>query len=154
MPRLILYPGLPNERIIELTKATMTIGRATENDIFILDRSLSRKHARLDVAEGAVTLSDLKSTNGVEVNGARVQSVKLAIGDAIRVGDIPILFVEDPKIVKEYVPEATRLTIEELLAENTDDIDISALPAMVREATQRARDKLRILLKVSEILSS
>ncbi len=72
--------GYPLERVT-------VIGRATECDIPVDDRSVSRRHARLEpVAEGWV-LSDLGSGNGTWSNRTRITGpVLLGDGDSITVG--------------------------------------------------------------------
>ncbi|MCE9529349.1 MAG: FHA domain-containing protein, partial [Planctomycetales bacterium] len=54
----------------ELQPGDYTIGRSPEHAIVIYDSSISRIHARLRVSERReVTIEDLGSRNGVEVNG-------------------------------------------------------------------------------------
>jgi nitroreductase len=64
----------------------LTIGRATDNDLVLRDERVSRHHGRIGGRRGALLYTDLGSTNGSEVNGARVMEVVLGAGDRIRVG--------------------------------------------------------------------
>jgi hypothetical protein len=66
-----------------------TIGRSREADIVIDDANVSRKHAEVRPSGGSWIVRDLGSTNGVKVNGRRVdpnrpQSLKR--GDVIELG--------------------------------------------------------------------
>jgi pSer/pThr/pTyr-binding forkhead associated (FHA) protein len=66
-----------------------TLGRAAAAD-FIVDAALvSRLHCRLTAnsSEGLV-VEDLKSTNGVLVNGKRVRRSGLRAGDTLTVGRV------------------------------------------------------------------
>lgn len=65
-----------------------TIGR-TGADIELEDPKISRKHAELGLyGPGAYVLRDLASSNGVFVNGRRVQEkVRLDNGALVRVGN-------------------------------------------------------------------
>jgi predicted Zn finger-like uncharacterized protein len=55
-----------------LERPTITIGR-DEGDVITRDPETSRQHARLDLrADGTVWLTDLNSTNGTVVDGARI----------------------------------------------------------------------------------
>jgi putative nucleotidyltransferase with HDIG domain len=65
------------------------IGRSGDADVTVDEPSLSRLHARVWMtADGAVTIEDLGSTNGVFVNGLRRSVATLAAGDTVRFGAI------------------------------------------------------------------
>ncbi len=70
--------------IFPLRAGDNLIGREAGDVTFPSDRYVSGRHARLDVAEASVTLSDLGSSNGtfVKIAGA----VELAPGDQVLVG--------------------------------------------------------------------
>ena len=61
-------------------------------DVLLPDKTVSRQHARLEVSEaGVVTVSDLGSTNGTQVNGATLTPhVPRALlnGDQVRFGSV------------------------------------------------------------------
>ena len=70
------------------------IGRGNEADLRIDDPGISRKHIEIRVTEpqdlgGAphITVHDLGSTNGVSVNGRRVEQATLVDGATIRIGN-------------------------------------------------------------------
>ena len=68
--------------------AIKTIGRAPRAD-FILDAPLvSRIHCRLEAVDGKLEVIDLRSTNGIYVNGKRVKREPLSVGDTLRVGRV------------------------------------------------------------------
>jgi len=67
----------------------ITIGRddAVAGACIALDRYVSRRHARLRVDDGAVTLTDLESRNGIKIDGHQVSGdVSLAVGAPFVVG--------------------------------------------------------------------
>ncbi len=68
------------------------IGRSAGNEIQIASSSLSRAHVRVLFVGDRYVLQDLGSTNGVLVNGARVNSAELAPGDLVRIGDVELRF--------------------------------------------------------------
>lgn len=83
-------PGEPARRV-RVDRPQLTLGRASSNDVFLPDRTLSRVHARIDRLEQAVVLTDLGSRNGTQVNGARIeQPVRLLPGDRIVLGETTI----------------------------------------------------------------
>jgi pSer/pThr/pTyr-binding forkhead associated (FHA) protein len=70
--------------------AIKTVGRATRAD-FIVDAALvSRLHCRLTATDRHVQVEDLSSTNGIFVNGKKVNKAKLASGDRLRVGRVEL----------------------------------------------------------------
>jgi len=73
-----LYPLHENREI--------TIGRSPTNNIFVRDKNVSRVHCQIVVSSGAVTLTDLQSTNGTFVNNERTTECALKASDLIRVG--------------------------------------------------------------------
>lgn len=67
--------------------ATATIGRQEGLEITLHDTRVSRQHARLEVVETRVLLTDLGGANGTFVNRQRVDgSASLLPGDVIEVG--------------------------------------------------------------------
>ncbi|WP_432840097.1 FHA domain-containing protein [Dactylosporangium sp. CA-092794] len=64
-----------------------TLGRdAAAAAVVLDDRDVSRRHARLDVVEQQLVLTDLGSTNGTFVNDERVTRRVLVPGDLLRIG--------------------------------------------------------------------
>ncbi|MDQ6794068.1 MAG: DUF3662 and FHA domain-containing protein [Chloroflexota bacterium] len=78
---------------IELSGGPLTIGRAPDNGLVIHDSRVSRHHARMQARRGTLVFTDLGSTNGSRVNGARIAEVVLGEGDRIELGDT-VLVVE------------------------------------------------------------
>jgi hypothetical protein len=73
------------------------VGRSRECDIVLADANVSRRHAEvLPAAAGTWTIADLGSTNGVVVNGQRIQgAAQLQRGDRIALGTAAITFELD-----------------------------------------------------------
>jgi hypothetical protein len=77
--------------------AGAVIGRSRECDIVLADANVSRRHAEFRWMGGTPgtgwTVDDLGSTNGVRVNGRRIQGpTEVAGGDRIELGTVPIGF--------------------------------------------------------------
>ena len=89
---LVRYIGHPIGELIPMPASGLTIGRAQENLLWLDEPEVSRRHARLDAAPDGerVELRDLGSTNGLYVNGRKVEAreapVRLRSGDVLRVG--------------------------------------------------------------------
>jgi hypothetical protein len=70
----------------------VVIGRSRECDVVLSDPNVSRRHAELRRDENGWHAVDLGSTNGVKVNGRRVDQVVLRDGDRITVGVSDLTF--------------------------------------------------------------
>ena len=92
--RLMVREGKNASYEVQLHHQVTVIGRGTEADVRLTDQAVSRKHAEVRIANGATLLSDLQSTNGTTVNGARVSTVALADGDQVRMGETVLTFHE------------------------------------------------------------
>jgi RsiW-degrading membrane proteinase PrsW (M82 family)/pSer/pThr/pTyr-binding forkhead associated (FHA) protein len=71
------YPSgwLPEERLVHLlTHTSTTLGRALNNDIILMDPTVSREHARLDLDASGWHITNLTEQNIVRVNGYTVPS--------------------------------------------------------------------------------
>jgi hypothetical protein len=73
----------------------LVIGRSREADITVEDPNVSRRHAEVRREDGAFWIVDLGSTNGIEVNGRRVERARLADSDTVVLGRTDLVF-ENP----------------------------------------------------------
>src|SRR3712207_5443138 len=70
------------------------IGRSRDCDVVLSDPNVSRRHAELRANGRAWVIADLGSTNGVKVNGRRIQgTAPLNPGDRIALGTADLRFV-------------------------------------------------------------
>jgi adenylate cyclase len=156
VPRIVVHPGSAEELVYELKAGANTVGRTRENDVCVLHKSLSRAHARIEVASESIVLVDLGSKNGSWVDGERVTRRALDAAHELRFGDVPALFQRSPTdqprrvaptpmLTRSIATDVTRMHIGELVGDRKDRVAASS---------DRDRDKLRILLKVSQLLSS
>lgn len=77
-----------------LARPTTRIGRGSESDLRIDDPGISRHHAELRRSGGDVTVVDVGSTNGVVVDGERVQQARLRDGSRVVLGSTTMVFHE------------------------------------------------------------
>jgi len=81
------------EQEFEVSKSEITVGRGQTNDIVIMDSKMSRLHARFEfTAGGEVAVTDAGSTNGVRVNGNKVDKAVIQPGDVIQLGESQIRY--------------------------------------------------------------
>jgi hypothetical protein len=75
-----------------LVSRKTTVGRDSSSDIQIEDNGLSRKHFELLWDGSSAVLRDLGSTNGVKVNGMKIDQVVLVSGSTFSAGRTHFLF--------------------------------------------------------------
>ncbi len=64
----------------------LIIGRSSELDMVLVEDMVSRKHAKISIAGGKISIEDLGSTNGTFVNGEKVKTSRLKEGVRILIG--------------------------------------------------------------------
>lgn len=62
------------------------IGRSSDLEMVLVEEMVSRKHARITMAAGEITIEDLGSTNGTFVNGEKISRARLKEGDRVLIG--------------------------------------------------------------------
>lgn len=77
-----------------LSRATTVIGRGTDTDLRVDDPGMSRHHAELRRSGGDVVVADLGSTNGVVVDGERVEQARLRDGARVTLGSTTLVFYD------------------------------------------------------------
>ena len=70
--------------------APVVVGRGADCDLRLRDRSISRRHARLEPSGDGWVLVDLDSRNGVRHGGERVRRCVLADFAEFTLGDVPL----------------------------------------------------------------
>lgn len=77
----------------------LSIGRGTDNDLYLNDRSVSKIHAALVMnRESTLLVADTGSTNGTFINGRRIaygEARQITDGDVVGFGDIEARFHRD-----------------------------------------------------------
>ena len=69
-----------------LDQGELIVGRSNEIDLVLAEDMVSRKHARILLKDGQVSIADLGSTNGTFVNGEKVREAQLSEGDRVLIG--------------------------------------------------------------------
>jgi hypothetical protein len=75
-----------------LSSPRTTIGRGNESDLRIDDPGISRNHAEIRREGGDVTIVDVGSTNGIVVDGQRVQQARLRDKTSVVLGSTTVTF--------------------------------------------------------------
>jgi pSer/pThr/pTyr-binding forkhead associated (FHA) protein len=123
MWKLVIEDDEGKRTVVPLSRDDYTIGRQEGNTIRLTERNVSRTHGRVRrnrKANGSgspFVVEDLRSYNGVFVNGLRVaHSQDLQHGDLIQIGDYRIVVQDDSVVAAENAqadldPSDTKATI-------------------------------------------
>ena len=89
--RIKLVPVAPGMTPVVVLQTPLTIGRHPENVCQLEGPNISRRHAVIEfvvAADGVPRhrIRDLKSRNGVRLNGQRIEESFLAPGDRVGIG--------------------------------------------------------------------
>jgi uncharacterized RDD family membrane protein YckC len=95
MAKLLVHESA-GVREFEIIDNEVHMGRELDNTLRLPDPSISRHHCVLRKVEAGYEIQDLQSSNGVLVNGNRVQSSPLRDGDRITLGQVQLSF-QDPR---------------------------------------------------------
>jgi diguanylate cyclase (GGDEF)-like protein len=113
-PLLTLLSGVNAGEIFSLDQVETVIGRAREAGVRIDALGISRSHARiLRLGQGAYSIEDMGSTNGVYVNGVEVKRADLTPGDQLQIGsDVILRFnvvdAAEEKLARQLFESSTR----------------------------------------------
>ncbi|PYQ50968.1 MAG: adenylate cyclase [Acidobacteria bacterium] len=166
MYRLIYQDG-DTPQAYTFTEGEVLIGRSPDCQIVLKDFGISRTHAKLTVdEEGGVTIADLKSKNGTQVNGVPVMEAPLKDGDRILLGKFQLTFsktLEGKVVLDEAKPlseEAGTIirSVGELSKLLSDTGQAAALaekkaaPDVHVQDVEKANRILKVLTKVAETL--
>src|SRR5262245_23548376 len=73
------------------------VGRSSNNDIRIVDGTVSKEHAEIVEQNGGYAIRDLGSRNGTRVNGVEVRgTLPIQAGDHIEIGQVMLSVTVDP----------------------------------------------------------
>jgi pSer/pThr/pTyr-binding forkhead associated (FHA) protein/uncharacterized RDD family membrane protein YckC len=95
MAKLLVHESA-GVREFEIIDSEVHMGRELDNTLRLPDPSISRHHCVIRKVGGGFEIQDLQSSNGVLVNGNRVQSSPLRDGDRITLGQVQLTF-QDPR---------------------------------------------------------
>jgi pSer/pThr/pTyr-binding forkhead associated (FHA) protein/uncharacterized RDD family membrane protein YckC len=94
MAKLLVHEST-GAREFEIIDNEVHMGRELDNTLRLPDPSISRHHCVIRKLGGGFEIQDLQSSNGVLVNGNRVQASPLRDGDRITLGQVQLTF-QDP----------------------------------------------------------
>ena len=96
----------------------LLIGTSPACDIVVSDRTVSRRHAALDLVGSAVRVTDLGSRNGTSIDGLRVEDAYAEGGELVRLGSTS--FRLEREKARSVVPLSTRTSFGRVIGASTE----------------------------------
>jgi pSer/pThr/pTyr-binding forkhead associated (FHA) protein len=95
MPKLVVMAEGKVLSEWSLNDQDVLIGRGADCHILVQDPSVSRHHAKIARIYTGYFVEDLGSTNGVTLNGRRIQKYMLKDGDRVQIGTHELRFIAE-----------------------------------------------------------
>ncbi len=95
----LVISGPDRGETIRLQDSSVRFGSATECELRLSDKTVSRVHLIAECDGNKTILRDNKSTNGTFFDGNRFSSVEIGFGDEVRLGRTVLKFLPDEQIV-------------------------------------------------------
>jgi adenylate cyclase len=143
----------------------LSIGRTEGNDLVLNHPSVSRKHARLERRDDRWWIVDLKSTNGVKLNGNLVSEAQVKQGDKISVGSVLLELKAPPSVefADNSVFDNPSGTVIRRISDFNSEFGLDAAEAVIPRASDSSsgempvgkvsRDKIfQVLVQVAKVL--
>jgi predicted component of type VI protein secretion system len=100
---LRLVPATGRALEVSPDKSGSVVGRSAEADLILEDGSVSRRHARLELRDGAWFVVDLGSANGTFIGGQRTAEAEIGDGEEVRFGSVSL----KAEVLEPESPDAT-----------------------------------------------
>jgi type II secretory pathway predicted ATPase ExeA/pSer/pThr/pTyr-binding forkhead associated (FHA) protein len=136
---LMVYKSGQFVEQVQASQFPFVIGRSNANDLVIIDKEVSRRHALIDCIGGIYVVEDLNSKNGILVNRKRRPRALLRSGDIITFGQMDVVFYSDRAAAKES-PAPSPAVVSEMATVADSAAETSAADAS-EEIEQTARRK-------------
>ena len=126
---------------IPLLKTKLMVGRRETADIVLRFPNVSGHHCELSLEDGCWTIKDLRSSNGVKVNGTRVTEQRLKPGDKLSIARHEYEIVFDPLRLGAAAPVAEKSEQESLFGRSL--LESAGLEVKPRGSQRPAPDRPR-----------
>ncbi len=120
------------EQVYPLVPGVNQLGSLANNEIVLPANGVSRVHARLKVVDGELEIEDLSSKNGTFAAGQRVKHTRIAPGQVVRFGPVPLLFQQFHRDDAELA-----IAFEPAISEQTGTVPIQRSPVGVGGSVSR-----------------
>jgi pSer/pThr/pTyr-binding forkhead associated (FHA) protein len=112
----------PKQHFFLSEGGSLTIGRTRDCQVIIPTTRASKRHARLSLSGGVLTLQDLNSTNGTFVDGRRCSTQVLNGSEVIDIVDVKLYLSDKPVDQTPTIDKAPASSPAQLLLLSGDEV--------------------------------
>jgi signal transduction histidine kinase/pSer/pThr/pTyr-binding forkhead associated (FHA) protein len=141
--------------------AEVVVGRDEQCSITLVDPKVSRRHARFFSRNNRILVEDMGSSNGIRVNGMKVQEMALEEGDKVVLGDtilavsgLPSVHFDRPSNRMVRVAKRTQTVVLSVMPHDKANVMEHGATSDELEALREDRRSLRALHDISRVLAS
>jgi DNA-binding NtrC family response regulator len=98
--RLLVVSGPDQGRHVDLDEGRYLVGQASDSQLVLSDRKVSRRHLEVEVAGGGVRVRDLGSRNGSFHQGAKFSEITVGAGAVVKIGSTELKVVSRDRAPK------------------------------------------------------
>jgi pSer/pThr/pTyr-binding forkhead associated (FHA) protein len=144
MLQIFVMNGLDKGRSFEFQKDAILIGRAPESDMQLRDKSVSRKHLRIEKKGEKYFITDLRSKNGTFIDGTPIEPQK---AQEVREG-IPVA------VGKTFIAIGRSYPDDMLAILDSVDLfkELDENSAEIQDRPLTAKKNMELIYKVSNVL--
>ncbi|MCX7945130.1 MAG: FHA domain-containing protein [Deltaproteobacteria bacterium] len=166
---LVTYPDGSHKKF-SLSKGELLIGRDSDNDVVLPSPAVSRRHARIYMWDSQVFIEDLGSSNGIYVQGKRINEAALVKpGEPINIGEFTLNVIysdeeeTDGKPPRFYLKGRMPPFKDEIIPLEEDEIFVGRIDenhiVITHNSVSRRHSVIKIdssqeLVKISDLESS
>ncbi len=138
----------------------LTVGRSDTCDIKIDDKRISRMHAKFEIIDKELIVTDLNSSNGTFVNGKNIQEpTKLKNNDSVKVESHELKIIIDASLPEKIVQEEKTKIVKKEEEKKIEKVieskaDADAISNKSKEKTSEPKIKAVVNKSKEEIPSS
>lgn len=143
--KLVIEDEAGTRSIVPFGGEAIVVGRAAEGVTFrLVERNVSRRHARFVPQNGSVFVEDLGSLTGTRVNGERITGRrKLRPGDLVQIGDYDLAVLPEGAAADAGFPPPLPVAARD---PNAETVRLTLPPARSEPARSPRRRTLRLTI--------
>lgn len=105
--RMVVKQKDGNTKVFQFTEGPISIGRGTDNHVFLPDKAVSRQHAVIHSTEnGKWMIEDLGSSNKTYLNDKAIRKSEIKHGDCLRITDFILEIILEEQAEAEAPTQA------------------------------------------------